>query len=240
MHMRKFFLASFVMTAVLAMAANGFALERRAVADVATPQSWNAASTCDIAYYNRCTLWSWAWAPFSAGQRVGVCADRCVVGVVSQTSLRVFTGAPAGYGFTGTVSINNADANCCPTGAALASQPWLPTGNSTVLFDVHNWNVSAPATFCVVYTYGPNGSGGSNWATDHPAAGPTGPAACGFCYPTTRVNHTYFWGTAATPVCPGSVFNDTVCDAQTRLDIFMTQVIAVEPQTWGNIKNLYR
>jgi len=238
MHMRKFFLACFVMTAVFAMAANGFALEKRSVADTATPSGgWNSAATCSIIYYNRCTLWSWAWGGFGAGDRYGVCADRCCNnGVLAQTQNRVFTAAPSGYGFTGTVSVTNADANCCPTGAALASQPWLPTGP----FDVHNWNVAVPAKFCLVYTFGPNGEGPARIGTDHPAAGPTGPVACGTCYPTTRVNHSFAWGTAHTPSCPGSVFFDGICDAQARVDIFLTCPVAVEPQTWGNIKNLYR
>jgi hypothetical protein len=234
--MRKFFLASLVTTAMLAMAASAFALTKTPVADTLTHGGWNGAATCSIVYYNRCTLWSWAWGGFGAGDRYGVCADKCCNGNITQTQNRVFTGAPSGYGFTGTASLNNANASCCPTGAALASQPWLPTGP----FDVHNWNVAAPAKFVVMYTFGPSGSGPARIGTDHPAHGPTGPQACGFCYPLTRVNHTFFYGTAASPACPGSTFNDTVFDAQARVDIFMTCVVAVEPQTWGNIKNLYR
>ncbi|MFN8179251.1 MAG: hypothetical protein U0167_15070 [bacterium] len=235
--MRRIFSASIVMTAALAMTANGFALEKRSVNDTATPQGWSSASTCAIVYYNRCTLWSWAWGGFGAGDRYGVCANACCAGSVVQTQNRVFTAAPSGYGFTGTVSVKAADANCCPTGAVLGSQPWLPTGP----FDVHNWNIPVPSRFCLIYTFGPSGEGPARIGTDHPAAGPTGPAACGYCYPTTRVNHSFYWGTANTPVCPGSTFFDGICDAQARIDIFMTcACCAIDPQSWSHIKNFYR
>ncbi|MFN8179596.1 MAG: hypothetical protein U0167_16830 [bacterium] len=236
----KVFTALAVALALAVSATRAVALEKWSVNDTATPQGWSTAATCAIIYYNRCTLWSWAWGGFGAGDRYGVCADACggAGAGVLQTQNRVFTAAPAGYGFTGTVSLRPADANCCPTGPVLRSQPWLPTGP----FDVHNWNVAVPAKFCIVYTFGPNGEGPARIGTDHPAAGPTGPAACGFCYPTSRVNHSFYWGTANTPVCPGSVFNDGVCDAQARVDIFMSPGIgiSVEPQSWGGIKSLFR
>jgi hypothetical protein len=234
--MRKFFLASFATVATLAMATSAFALTKTPVADTLTHGGWNAAATCSIVYYNRCTLWSWGWSGFGNNNRYGVCADKCCNGSLAQTVNRVFTGAPPGYGFTGVVTINNADANCCPTNQ-LGSQAWLPTGP----FDTHNWNIAiSGAKFCVMYTFGPAGSGPGVIGTDHPAHGPTGPQACGFCYPLTRVNHTYFWGATGSPLCPGSTFNDGICDAQARVDIFMNCIVAVEPQSWGQIKNLYR
>lgn len=234
--MRKFFLVSFVLCAMLALASAGFALEKTPVLDTANgPDSWTASSTCAIIYYNRCTLWSWAWSGWGPGDRVGVCADACCTGSVAQTAIRIFTGAPTGYGFTGTASIANVDANCCPTNT-LASQPWLPTGP----FDVHNWTQNVGSKFAVIYTYGPGAANPSNIGTDHPAAGPTGPQACGYCFPLDRANHSFYWGTAATPVCPGSVFNDGVCDAQLRLDLYMNCVVAVENDSWGSVKNLYR
>jgi len=227
--------------ALAVLATPTLALEKRSVNDTATPQGWSTAGTCHVLYYNRCTLWSWAWGGFGAGDRYGVCADACSPFriLLLQTQNRVFTAAPTGYGFTGTVSIRPADANCCPTGAVLGSQPWLPTGP----FDVHNWNVPLPARFCIVYTFGPNGGGPARIGTDHPAAGPTGPAACGFCYPTRRVNHSFYWGTAYTPVCPGSTFFDGICDAQARvviLELAMIGGVSIEPQSWGHIKSLYR
>ncbi|MFN8179595.1 MAG: hypothetical protein U0167_16825 [bacterium] len=236
--MRSKVLTAFVLALAFVPATRAVALEKRSVNDTGTPQGWSTAATCAIIYYNRCTQWSWAWGGFGAGDRYGVCADWGYwPNVLAQTQNRVFTAAPSGYGFTGTVSVKAADANCCPTGPVLGSQPWLPTGP----FDVHNWNVPVPAKFCVIYTFGPSGEGPARIGTDHPAAGPTGPAACGFCYPTTRVNHSFYWGTANTPVCPGSTFFDGVCDAQARLDILMSCIgVSVEPQTWGGIKSLFR
>lgn len=252
--MRKFFLACLVLTAALALAAPGFALEKTSVRDDVQSEGWNAGSTCSIIYYNRCTLWSWVWSGWGPNDRVGVAADACCnPGQLAQTALRVYGSAPAlGYGFTGTVTIYPSDANNCPVfGSPLATQPWFP-GTTVVCypsggpFDVHNWSVAVPAKFAIVYEFGIAGGGGSatacgaNFATDHPAAGPTGPAACGFCYPTTRVNHTFYWGNPTSVLCPGSTLFDGVCDAQMRLDIFMNCGVGVEPQSWGSVKNLYR
>jgi len=251
--MRKFFLASFVLVAALCMATSGFALEKtaRPIADTAdSPNGWNSAATCAIIYYNRCTLWSYGWTGFGLGDRLGVCADNCCAnGSVLQTAFRVFTGAPAGYGFTGTASIANVDSHCCPTNN-LASQPWLPTGP----FDVHNWNVPVGAQFAVVYTYGCVSGAGSPVAigTDHPSAGPTGPQACGFCYPLTRPNHSYYWGSlqqcpggvGSPALCPGATFLDLTpsepCAPQLRVDIFMSCPVAVDQESWGGVKSLYR
>lgn len=252
--MRKFFLACFVMTATLALAASGFALEKTQIRDDAQSEGWNASATCAIIYYNRCTLWSWVWSGWGPQDRIGVCADACCTGSLAQTALRIFGSTPAsGYGFTGTATVYPADANCCPNfNAPLQSQAWLPGTVAPTCypnggpFDVHNWTATVPAKFAIVYEFGVAGGGGSATAcgaaigTDHPAAGPTGPAACGFCYPTNRVNHSFYFGTPTSVLCPGSTFFDGVCDAQLRLDIFMNCVIAVEPQTWGSVKNLYR
>jgi hypothetical protein len=242
MHMRKFFLVSFVLSATLALAGTGFALEKTRVLDTQADEGWTSGSSCTIVYYNRCTLWSWAWSGFGDGGTFGVCADNCCTperGIVTATTLRIFMAAPPGYNFTGTASLETVDANCCPTGV-LASQPWLPTGAFGGLYDLHLWAQIVPAKFAVVYTV----AGAANpmqVGTDHPAAGPTGPQACGFCYPLNRPNHSYAWGSAASPVCPGSTFNDGICDAQLRLDIYLTcQPVSVDASSWGSVKNLYR
>jgi len=253
--MRKFFLACFVMTATLCLAASGFALEKAPIQDtLESPQGgWNAAATCVIQYYNRCNLWSWVWSNWGPNDRIGQCVDACCAGDLAQTVLRVFGSAPTtGYGFTGTVTIYPADANCCPNfSSPLASQAWFP-GTTVVCypnatFDVHAWAVSVPSRFAIVYEFGTAGGGGAGSAcgaafgTDMPASGPTGPQGCGTCYPCPRVNHSFYWGNSTTVLCPGSVFNDGVGDAQIRLDISMIcNTISVEPQNWSNIKNLYR
>ncbi|MBZ0267963.1 hypothetical protein K8I85_07395, partial [bacterium] len=77
--------------------------------------------------------------------------------------------------------------------------------------------------------------------TDHPAAGPTGPQACDLCYPSTRTIHTFRFGNADSPLCPGSPLNDGVCDAEALYwSAQFSCAISVEPTSWGSLKNLYR
>jgi len=240
--MRKFFLVSFALSAVLAMAGSSSALEKTRVLDNSVDDSgWAAGSTCSIVYWNRCTRWGYSWSGFGDNAVIGVCADNCCTpeqGVVTQTQHWFFTDAPAGYGFTGTIALATVNAECCPTGT-LASQPFLPAGFPGVA----NWAQVVPAKFAVVLTLQdiPGVANPVGVATDHPAAGPTGPQACGFCYPLNRVNHSYAWGTVGTPACPGSTFFDGTCDAQLRWSIFMScQPVSVEDTSWGAVKNLYR
>ena len=240
--MRRALLTGVSIGAALALASSSLALERRSMQTTEEPGGWNTASSCHISYYNVCTLWSWAWGGFAPGDRFGVASPRCraLGDILLQTQTRIATGAPSGYVYTGTIAVHNADLNGCPIGAPLQSQPWLPTAGD----QVHLWSVGIPnATFALVYTFGPSGEGPARIMTDHPAAGPTGPMACGRCYPLTRVNHSFYWGTASTPLCPGSEFFDGICDAQLRVDEFFSPGIggiAVTPQSWGEIKTLYR
>jgi hypothetical protein len=235
------------MTAVLALASSSFALEKRVVRNTVDPDGWSSAATCQSTYFNICTGWLWVWSGFPANERVGVTNDRCCTGdptpVLAQTQQYQLTATPPGYGFTGTIAVHNADALRCPVGAPLASQPWISDGNDTsISIQVKNWNVVIPATFALVWTFGPASGNPTEIITEHPLAGPTGPVACGTCYPTSRVNHTFDWGSVSAPGCPGSTFADgSGCDAQICVFEFVDGcTIAVEPQTWGNIKNLYR
>jgi hypothetical protein len=242
--MRKFFLVCSVMVATFVFAASGFALERRTARLTADLDGWSSASTCTIQYYNICTGWVWILSGFGPSNVFGVVNDRCPCNGTESlltTQTLTWTGAPAGYGFTGTMGVFNVDANNCPSGAAIQSQPWLPTGSAS--YQLVNWNaVVANPKFCLLYTTGPASSNPFGIACEHPAAGPTGPAACGSCYPTSRVNHSFDYGTVSGPLCPpASFFNDgSACDAQIIVAEGLTCQVAVEPQTWGNIKNLYR
>ncbi len=226
-----------------AVASNANALEKRARFDTAVPEyEWQSGSSCSIIYYNRCTLWSLAWSGFGDGDRFGVFAENCCdaldFGIVTATQLRVFTGAPAGYGFTGTVAIETVDRSGCPS-SVRASQPYLPTGP----FDVHFWSQTVHAEFAFVVTTAGEANPAA-FGTDHPAAGPTGPQACGFCYPLNRVNHSFVWGSVDSPLCPGRSFHDGVCDAQLRLEMWVVMydacTVAVTENSWGKIKSLYR
>jgi hypothetical protein len=244
--MRKFFLTAFVLAATLCLAGSSFALEKTSakLGDDSRPDGWTAASSCYIIYSNTCTGWVWVWSGWGPNDVLGACVQSCCQAPDLQTTLDVSwhfvrTGSPAGYGFTGSADVRAADAACCPTGPALASQVFLPaTGWNQYL-----WGTQVPSSFVVSLTTGP-GTLTNPLAldTDHPAAGPTGPASCGFCFPTNRVSHSFYYGTVSSPLCPGSTLNDGICDAEWRWEFGLScdTDIAVEESSWGTIKNLYR
>jgi hypothetical protein len=153
---------------------------------------------------------------------------------------RVFCleGAPPDYGFTGTISVHDVDAELCPVDPPLESRSWLPTTGDNEFV----WNVPVSDQFAVVATLADE-LGHGNWTvlvTDHPAEAGTAPTACGFCFPTTRVSRSFGWDTSANPLCPGWKFFDGVCDAELVLDVGLDYAVGVSARTWGRIKALYR
>jgi len=241
-HMRTFFVSAFVSSVVFALATSGSALERvaRRAPDDAHADGWTAQGSCTVIYYNICTGWIWLFS-FNLGAEFGMCVDTCCgpgEGGGLQTSWQYFAtaGAP-GYGFTGVSTVYAADAHCCPAGAPISSQPLLPVAGWNGLA----WGVYVPSRF--IFTFGtPVVPNYAPAITDHPLAGPTGPAACGTCYPTTRVNHSFIYTYGPYVFCPGSTFFDGLCDSQLFWDVAIncTCCPGVEPQSWGAIKSLYR
>jgi hypothetical protein len=148
---------------------------------------------------------------------------------------------PVGYGFTGTIGVYNVDANDCPVGPAIQSQPYAP--NYIVgPFAIVPWaSAPVPTRFALVITIEEPFPGYPlAFGTDHPAPGPSGPQACGLCYPATRQIHSFRYGNVYTPVCPGSTFHDSVCDAELAWDVDFACAVSVEESSWGKIKGLYR
>jgi hypothetical protein len=242
--MRKFFVTTFVLAAMLCLATSSMALEKRSALSIDTADDWNAGTTCSINYSNTCTGWVWIWSGFGDGGRLGTVYNTCCSPgestALAGSTVFALSGPPAGYGYTGTIAVHAVDANDCPVGAAIASQPFLP--GSSAAQPVAWGNVSVPNEFAIVLTAA-EPAGAPNpavFGTDHPATGPTGPQACGSCYPLGRVNHSFAYGTTGSPICPGSTFFDGVCDAQLiwRADLICS--VSVEPSTWGSIKGLYR
>lgn len=241
--MRKFFTTAFVLVAMLVFATSSFALEKTAARMTDDGRGdWTAGNSCSVVYYNYCTGWVWVWSGWGPGECLGVCFDSCCnnAGTLDVNWMYVWTGAPTGYGFTGTISVSDADNKCCPTQAIFATQVYLPVSG----WNLYVWGIPVGAGFVIQACHGvsafPNPTA---YATDHPAAGPTGPVACGTCYPTTRVNHSYQYGPATTPLCPGATFNDGICDAQLMWDIAMSNCggpISIEDESWSKIKALYR
>ncbi len=241
--MRNLLSTTLVLLAALILCAPGLALEKTAaVAPVdLADRDWAAGTTCSISYYNICTGWIWLWSGWSAGDVVGMVLEPCcppdndtfLVG----TDMYAWSSTPSGYGFTGTVGIWDAPGGC-PT-ALLAAQPLLPVSGLNTLF----WGVPVTGTHVLAYEHGISAFPDPTiWVSDHPAAGPTGPAACGFCYPTTRVAHSFYFGTVASPLCPGSTLNDGVCDSEWYgwFAAYACEPVSVDPSSWGSIKNLYR
>ena len=238
--MRKFFQTAFVLAASLVVASTGLALEKTAAPmDADRADGWNAGTSVSVAYYNICTGWVWVWSGWSPNDVIGVSYEGGNNCTLNSNWWFFGTGSPAGYGFTGTVNINAADANRCPTGAPLASQSFLPVSGWNVISWGGGVNVGSN-DFTVTVEFGAGAANPAAAWTDHPAAGPTGPQACGTCYPNPRDNRTFYYGTAASPLCPGSALNDGICDAQFIQDAQLTCTVSVEASTWGSVKNMYR
>ncbi len=201
--------------------------------------NWAAGtSTCSVTYANTCTGWLWLWSGWSATDTVGeVFEPCCSKAILIATNLYVWTGSPSGYGFTGTVSVSDADVNGCAAGL-LGSAVLLPISGS----NVNVWDVSAAKSVVLTYRLGDSGVPDPfTIPTDHPAAGPTGPQSCGFCYPLDRTIHSFYYGNATTALCPGSTLNDDICDAEwLRWAAAFECPDAVVPESWSAVKSLYR
>ena len=202
---------------ILIVATPAATLERQALpfTDAREHGDWSSGASCSVSYFNSCTGWIWVWSGWSPTDRVGMTIDTCcppgVFEYLTTTNLYAWNGAPSGYGFTGTISIHVADDNGCPT-SALESRPLLPASGD----NQSAWFISTTGrSVVVVYEHADAALPDPiAWVSDHPAAGPTGPTACGTCFPTTRVARSFHFGKATSPLCPGSPPNDGICDAQ--------------------------
>lgn len=223
---------------------SSLALEKKAVrVDDEMLGSWNAGASCVVRYYNACTGWIWCWSGFEEDDRLGLVAHGCCGGSHTQTIMRtdVFccAGSPPGYGFTGTIAVHNVDGNDCPMDLPLASQAFLPTS----VWAIQDWNnLPVGNEFAVVVTTSsdlgfPNIAG---FATDHPATGPTGPAACDLCFPSDRPTRSFSFGKESSPICPGEPFFDGICNAELLFEVEMNCPVSVESRSWSSIKGLYR
>jgi hypothetical protein len=234
-------LVATLVASMLLLASTAGALEKTREAFDDERTNWNAGATCTIVYYNTCTGWVFNWGGWESDDQIGVVAETCCPGGSELLSNEIYfrDPAPSGYGFTGSVSVWAADDNDCPSGAALASVPFLPEAQG---WETFNWGLSVPSKFVVTLEFGPAASNPARVRTDHPSAGPTGPEACGTCYPSTRQSHSYYYGTIASPLCPGSGFDDDAsnCDAELLFTFTMACTVPVEQQSWGKVKTLYR
>jgi hypothetical protein len=217
---------------VISLVAPAQSLEKRAEPfDDDLDRSWSSGDMVTYAYYNTCTGWIWTWdADSDFVHRFGT----------------VFEEPPSSSAHTGTMEVYATDAADCPTGSALAAHPLLPrAGWNDVWWEL----LSVPSRFVIVYSTSGNmdsGHGLEGVNTDHPAAGPTGPQACGSCYPLTRSTHSLYYGTNASALCPGSPLYDGVCNAELLWEAVVMPSAPtssgqnLDPLSWARIKGLFR
>jgi hypothetical protein len=222
---------------------NALALEKRAVSITEQEIEWRADEvTCKLLYYNTCTGWIWVWSGWSPNDMMAVHFEACCPNSkVKESWMYVDEGAPSGYAFEGVIAIHHLEGpgDCAFNSAPLASQPFAPW---------YGWNyfewpdVGVAQNFAIMVTMGPGVNNPIAITTDHPMQGPTGPQACGSCYPVNRTNHSFYYGTPGTLLCPGSPMNDGVCDAEFLWDCTIDCALpsAIEATSWGKVKGLYR
>jgi hypothetical protein len=75
---------------------------------------------------------------------------------------------------------------------------------------------------------------------DFGTVGPTGPDACGICFPSPRESHSYLWRDASGFYCPGVTFREQDCEVELLWDLSLNCTVDVESSTWGSLKTLYR
>ncbi|MFN8179973.1 MAG: hypothetical protein U0167_18720 [bacterium] len=222
------------------------ALEKRSVIAPADPHGWMAGSTAAIVgYYNTCTDWAWSWY-VESGARVGTVFDCPGPGrwTLHELALTFDGSTSQGYGFTGVLSVSGVDSSGCPIGAPLASVPVLPVDGVVT----YPFSVAVPHAFLAELTLGyawHQGGSISQFVTDHPAQGPSGPPACGTCYPETRTTHSFYYGNGSVGLCPGLPFFDGLCNAELLWTASLTGTATAAEETeasrsWSAIKALYR
>lgn len=242
MDLCRTFIAAPVLATTLLIVNAAVALERVAVpATQAHRDGWDAANNCTVTYSNTCTGWTWVWSGWEPGDRFGVDYWPCEPdggGTLIATKVRFYTGAPSGYGYTGTLEVSPVDVDGC-VGTPFAVIPLLPATDVDQIQD--GWNYPATRT-ALVFTNGDAEGSPVALSTDHPAAGPTGPPACGACYPSTRTTHTFCYGTESEPLCPGEPMSDGTCNVEIDgwAAVFDIPVHAVGETSWASIKGMYR
>ncbi len=234
--------------AILSWVAPSLALERTPIRadDLESSEAWAAGATCTVSYYNICTGWYWVWrieVLASDGYSVGCvfeppCGDGTAT--LEATNLFALEGFPPSYWrpVDGTIAIHEADEHGCPT-TLLSEIPFTPNDGDNITL----WNLPVSGPIVLSFRRPDEGFFGLfyRWASDHPAAGPTGPQACGYCFPIDRVSHSYYHPTNDPTPCPVTPLFDGTCNAEWYgwAAAFSTPV-RVETTHWSRIKGMYR
>ncbi|MEZ5066002.1 MAG: hypothetical protein R3B81_14810 [bacterium] len=227
--------------AILVSFSPALALERARefVLDPSIESPWIGSETCEVRYFNICTGWVWYWAA-QDGDRSGTVFETCHPGCEVVTARAYFIDrGQTGRGYTALLGLYAVDENDCPQEPPLASVAYI---------QIEGWQmfqfggVPTPSRFALMAThaspiYWDNAIG---FVSDHPGAGPTGPVACGTCYPADRVTHSYDWGNRSTPVCPGELIESPVCPAEFLLDVQLSCTSAVSENSWSRVRSMFR
>lgn len=199
---------------------------------------WGSGATIHLSYFNVCTGWTWIWTDWAVGDKFGLIVDAGVPNP-QLLHLQMFDSwAHPAYAYTGVIEVYEADENNCPVGAPYASSPILP-GNM-YNFPFQGESIPQHSAFVVSFKGVVWLPGVTHVATDRPSSGPTGPPACGTCYPTTRQTRSFFWQLDGETFCPGVPFNDGTCNAELLWEVGIQTPVSVEETSWGKIKGLYR
>jgi hypothetical protein len=234
------FLSLVTLPFVLAHAAPVTALEKTSARITDDhPEQWNASTSGTIRYYNNCTGWVWVWSGWSPGERLGVCFDTgAPVNTLVTTWALTFSGVPSGYGFTGTISAMD---GCDCSASPLATQPYVPPVTSG--WSATAWGgVVVPSPFLISVTWSASTgfTNGTGLASDHPFAGPTGPTACGTCFPSNRTVHSRYYGVGGANCPSGVTLSDGLCDIEFMIDAEVRIPFGLQGESWGRVKTLYR
>lgn len=233
-------LALLAVAVLMSLPSPSGALEKRLGRAVDDDRAWSAGGSFSISYYNFCNGWVWIWEDWGPNDVFGVAYDFSHWIELRSTWWFFGAGVPAGYGFTGTIDVNFVDGNDCAAHGPIASQTFLPTtGWNIISWGSGVYVGSSPFSITMKFGPGTEINEAAVW-TDHPAAGPTGPQACGTCYPNPRENHSFYYGTASSPLCPGSPLNDGTCDSEFLQSSSLSGAISVEEHSWSSLKSLYR
>lgn len=221
------------------------ALERTEVrADRDPAVAWDAGATCSVTYANTCTGWLWLWSDFVPYDVIGVVFEPCCPDArLVASQVYFWSGIGGGWGFTGTIAVRDVVDDCLGESyAQVLTPPWPGSHNL-------QWEGIPAGPVAVTWRHGAAvdwGGGGGNsqgpsFVSDHPAAGPTGPAACGFCFPSTRPTHSFLFGQPESLLCPPEPLNDGTCNAEFVFwSAHFACNVGVESSSWGMLKNLYR
>jgi hypothetical protein len=204
-------------------------------------EAWQRTNTLSVVYYNSCNGWLWTWSNFELEERAGVTFSAPPSGpLLTLTGVAVLGAHNAGYGYTGTIAVHGADANGCPLDPPLDQQPFYHTWGANFIYNGWNTSLRDENVLVITQRFDWVNDYGLRFLTDRPGPGRDGRIGCGVCYPVDRTTHSFIYGTAASPLCPGEPFFDGYCNAELLAVIHMGAATDVEPTSWGSVKALYK